>query len=53
MSNLEHSNIIKLKESYNTSKTYVIVMSLLTGGSLSNYIKNHSPVPEDKIRLIF
>ena len=53
MSQLHHPHIISLKEFYNTSKSIILVMQLLTGGSFGSYLRHSSPIPEERIKIIF
>lgn len=49
---LSHPNIIKLYEVYETKSSFYIVMEVLTGGNLNDFIKNKYVFKPDEIRII-
>ena len=52
MSDLHHPNVIILHEAYSTPTQIILILTLLTGGSLGRLLKNYEPLSENSIRKI-
>ncbi|KAG8901787.1 hypothetical protein FRB99_005104 [Tulasnella sp. 403] len=51
LQSLRHHNITRLVEYFEDEATIFIVMELIPGGDLLDYIINNGPVPEDQARI--
>lgn len=52
MAELNHPNIILLKEAFINETQIVLIMTLLTGGSLGYFLKAYQPLSENSVRKI-
>ena len=50
---VNHKNIVRLYDSYETESRIVFVMDLCGGGDLLSYIRRRKKLPEDCARHIF
>ncbi|OMJ70984.1 hypothetical protein SteCoe_30911 [Stentor coeruleus] len=46
---LKHPNIVKLYNTFTLNEEICFVMEYCSGGELKEYLKNHSPLPEEKV----
>ena len=52
LKNCEHKNILKFIDYIETNSKFFIIMELLNGGTLKNFILNHKNLSEEKISII-
>ena len=52
MSQLFHINVLPIKENFISPSSIVLVIPLLTGGTLAQFLKKYYPVSESSIRKI-
>ena len=49
---IQHNNIVSLKAFFEDSRSYYLVMDLVEGGDLMDFVTNNGPIPEDATREI-
>ena len=49
---IKHENIVRLKAFFEDDKCYYLVMDLVEGGDLMDFVTNNGPIPEDAVREI-
>lgn len=49
---VQHENIVKLKAFFEDQRSYYLVMDLVEGGDLMDFVSNNGPIPEDATREI-
>lgn len=50
---LDHTNMVRFCEIYETKDKFQIVQELLSGPSLSQYIERHEKIPDEECRELF
>ncbi|CAD7700435.1 unnamed protein product [Ostreobium quekettii] len=50
---LQHDNVVRLKEFFLSKKKAYVIMEMMFGGSLVNYIVKKGPLSEEEARLVF
>ncbi|OHS99424.1 CAMK family protein kinase [Tritrichomonas foetus] len=53
LNELDHSNIVQLKDSFDTKRYLVLVEELIKGMSLLEYVNYYGPLDESKCRKVF
>jgi serine/threonine protein kinase len=53
MRSLDHENVVKILDVFDSEKTLYIVLELVTGGNLGEFVAEHGGVPEDAARKLF
>ena len=52
MSDLHHPNLLTLHEAFSTPTQIILILTLLTGGSLGHMLKTYEPLSENSTRKI-